>query len=174
MTGRFLISRTGFPTRYFPCWYFPDNVEVKGHAVVNIGQAEVKLLRNALWLPNLVGRISNQSIMHCWDQRSCRDQPEVKLLRNALRLPNLVGRGRTPDQSGKHCWSQGHAEVRQGQPGIKLPRNALWLPNLVGRNPDQRIMHCWNQRSCWGQPESTRGQIARKSPMATKFGNGDL
>ena len=33
-------------------------------------------------------------------------------------------------------------------------RNALWLPNLVGRIPDQRVMHCWGQRSCRGRPGS--------------------
>ena len=43
-------------------------------------------LRNALWLPNLVGKTPDQSVMHCWGQRSCRGhtgQPEVKLLGNA-------------------------------------------------------------------------------------------
>ena len=49
-------------------------------------------------------------------------------------------------------------------------RNALWLPNFVGRIPDQRVMHYWGQRSCRGHPGSTRGQIASKCPMATKFG----
>ena len=39
-------------------------------------------------------------------------------------------------------------------------RCALRPPNLVGRTPDQSIMHCWGQRSCRGQPGSTRGQIA--------------
>ena len=27
--------------------------------------------RNALWPPNLVGRTPEQSVMHCWGQRSC-------------------------------------------------------------------------------------------------------
>ena len=31
-------------------------------------------------------------------------------------------------------------------------RNALWLPNLAGRPPDQRVMHCWGQRSWRGHP----------------------
>ena len=31
-------------------------VGVKGYAGINWGQPEVKLLRNALWLPDLVGR----------------------------------------------------------------------------------------------------------------------
>ena len=29
-------------------------------------------LRNTLWLPNLVRRTPDQSIVHCWGQRSCR------------------------------------------------------------------------------------------------------
>ena len=47
---------------------------VKGHAGVIWGQLEVKLLSNALWPPNLVGRTPDQSIMHCLGQRSCRGQ----------------------------------------------------------------------------------------------------
>ena len=35
-------------------------------------------------------------------------------------------------------------------------------------------MHCWGQRSCRGQLGSTRGQIAQKCPMATKFGGKNL
>ena len=31
-------------------------------------------LRNALWLSNLVRRTPDQSIVHCWGQRSCRGQ----------------------------------------------------------------------------------------------------
>ena len=31
-------------------------------------------LRKALWLPNLVKRTPDQSIVHCWGQRSCRGQ----------------------------------------------------------------------------------------------------
>ena len=43
------------------------------------------------------------------------------------------------------------------QKKVECPPRA---PNLVGRTPDQSIMHCWGQRSCRGQPGSTRGQIA--------------
>ena len=49
-------------------------------------------------------------------------------------------------------------------------RNALWLPNLVIRTSDQSVVHCWVQRSCRGHLGSTRGQIAWKCPMVTKFG----
>ena len=87
---------------------------VKGHIGVNWGQPEVTLLRNVVWLPNLVGRTSDQSVIHCWGQRSCRGQSgstRGQLLRNALWLPNLV---RTPDQGVIHCW--GHRSCR-GQLG---------------------------------------------------------
>ena len=47
---------------------------VKGHIWVSWGQVGVNLLSNALWPPNLVGRTPDQSIMHCWGQRSCRGQ----------------------------------------------------------------------------------------------------
>ena len=39
--------------------------QVKGHL-------EVKSSRNALWLPNLVSRTPDQSVVHCWGQRSWR------------------------------------------------------------------------------------------------------
>ena len=39
--------------------------QVKGHL-------EVKSSRNALWLPNLVSRTPDHSVVHCWGQRSCR------------------------------------------------------------------------------------------------------
>ena len=67
------------------------------------GQTGVKFLRNALWLPNLVGRTLDRSVMHCWGQRSCwgqPGQPRVKLLRNAPWPPNLVGK--TSDWSVTH------------------------------------------------------------------------
>ena len=40
----------------------------KVHAGVNW----VKLLTNALWLQNLVGRTPDPKILHCYRQRSCR------------------------------------------------------------------------------------------------------
>ena len=69
---------------------------------VSQSQSEAKLLRNVLWLQNLVKRKSDKNVMHCWGQ------PEVNLLRNVLWLPNLVRRtlGRTPDQSVVYCWDQ--------------------------------------------------------------------
>ena len=41
------------------------NIGVKGHAEINWGQPEVKLLRNTIWLPDLVGKTSDQSVMQC-------------------------------------------------------------------------------------------------------------
>ena len=78
------------------------------------------MLRNALWIPNFVGKTSDQSVIHCWGQKPCRGQlglPEVKLLRNAPWLPNLVVR--TRDQNIMHCWDQrsyrGQTGVARGQ-----------------------------------------------------------
>ena len=36
------------------------------------GHPEVKSSRNALWLPNLVRRTPDHSLVHFWGQRSCR------------------------------------------------------------------------------------------------------
>ena len=65
---------------------------------------------------------------------------------------------------------EGHVGVSWGQVWVNLLINALWLPNFAGRTPDQSVMNCCGQRSCRGHPRSTRGQIALKCPMATKFG----
>ena len=94
------------------CW-----VGVKGHAGVSQGQPEVKLLRNAVWPPNLVGRILDQSVTHCWVRGHAgvsQGQPEIQFYRNALWPPNLAER--TPDQSVMHQWVKGHAGVSWGQP----------------------------------------------------------
>ena len=88
--------------------------------------------------------------------------------RSALWSPYLVGR--TPDQKVIHYWGQKSYRGQPGQLGVKLLRNALWPPDLVGRTLDRSIKHCWGRRSCRGQPGSTRGQIAWKWPMETKFG----
>ena len=64
-------------------------------------------LRNALWLPNLVGRVPDQRVMHCGVKGHAgviQGQPGVKLLRNALWPPNLVGK--ISDQTVMQCWSQ--------------------------------------------------------------------
>ena len=110
-------------------------------------------LKNALWLPNLVKRTPDQSVLHCWGQRSCRviwGQPGVKLLRNALWPPTLVGR--TPDQSVMHYWGWRSCRGQLGSSRGHLLSNALRPTNLVGRTPEQSVMHYWGQRSCRGQP----------------------
>ena len=48
---------------------------VKGHAGVIRGQSRVKLLRKCTMVTKyLVGRITDQSVMHYWGLRSCRGQ----------------------------------------------------------------------------------------------------
>ena len=85
---------------------------VKGHAGNNRGQPEVKSLRNALWLPNFIGRTSFQSVMHRWGQRSYWGNPVSTRghdARNAIWPPYLVGR--TLEQSVTYYWVIGHAGV---------------------------------------------------------------
>ena len=121
--------------------------------------------QSALEMPyghqNLVRRTPDQSVVHCWGQRSCRvtwGQTGVKSISNALWPPNLVGR--ISDQSVMHCWGQRSCRVSWGQVGVTLLSNDLWTPNLVGRTPDQSVMHCWGQKSWRGQLGSSRGQFA--------------
>ena len=101
---------------------------VRGHAGVSQGQPEVKLLRNAVWPPNLVGRTLDQSVTHCWVRGHAginQGQPEVKFFRNALWPPNLAER--TPDQSVMHRWVKGHAGVSRDQ----SEGNCLEMPKAI-------------------------------------------
>ena len=92
--------------------------------------------RNALWLPNLIGRTPEQSVMHYW----------VKDHAGVTRPPDLVGR--TSDQSVMHYWG---SKVMQGSAGVNHRSNCSeWPPNLVERTSDQSVMHCWCQRSYRG------------------------
>ena len=73
-------------------------------------------LWNDLWLPNLVGRTSDQMAMYCWGQRWCRGQlgqPEVKWLRNAFWLPSaLLG-----------------SKIMQGSGGVNQRSHSLEIPH---------------------------------------------
>ena len=130
---------------------------VKGHAGVSWGQEGVNMLSNALWPPNLVGRTPDQSVIHWWGQRSCRGHPGSTRGQIAYKCRMTTKFG------GKNHWPKRNAllgsKVMKGSAGVKLFNNALWPPNLVGRTHDQSVMYCWGQRSCTGQPRSTRGQI---------------
>ena len=84
-------------------------------------QGSARVNQRSNWLEmaiKSVGRTSDLSILHCWDQRSCRGQPAVKLLENPQWPPDLVAW--TPDQSVTHCWGQSHKGSTRGQ----LLRNA--------------------------------------------------
>ena len=109
----------------------------------------------AIWPPNLVGRIPDQSIMHCWGQKSCRGHPEVKLLRNALWPPNLVGR--IPHQSIMHCWVKGHEGVSWDQVKVSLLNNALWPPKFGGKNswPERNAL-LWSKVMHWSAKVNQR------------------
>ena len=64
-------------------------------------------LKNALWLPNLVRRTPDQSIVHCWGRRSCRGHLGSTRGQIAQKCPTATKfGGRTPDQREMHCWGQ--------------------------------------------------------------------
>ena len=86
-----------------------------------------------LWLPNLVGRIPDQSVMDYWGQKTCRGQPEVKLPIYAQFLPNLVGR--TPDQIVMLCWVKGHAAISRSQSEVKLLNGLAYYSLLLSTTP---------------------------------------
>ena len=67
---------------------------VKGHAGVSQGQPGVKMLKYVLWLPNLVGRTPDQSVMYYWGQRSCRGQLGSRRGQIALICPMATKFGR--------------------------------------------------------------------------------
>ena len=112
------------------------------------------MLSNALWPPDLVERTPDQSVMHCWGQRSCRGQPGSSRGQIAEKCCMATKFGR------KNPWSKCNSLLGQrscrGQPEVKFFRNALWPPNLAERTPDQSVMHRWVKGhagvSC-GQPE---------------------
>ena len=104
--------------------------EVCGHIfeATHLGSKVIQrsiCLRNALWPPNLVERIPDQSVMHCWGQSHkgvSWGQVGVNLLNSALWPPNLVGR--TPDQSVMHLLGSkvmlGSARVNQRSNCIEM------------------------------------------------------
>ena len=61
------------------------------------------------------------------------------------------------------------ARGQLGSTRVKLLRYTLWVPNFVERTPTRKVKTCWGQSLCRGQLDSTRGQIAWKCCVATKF-----
>ena len=127
---------------------------VKGHAGVSKGQPKVKLLRNAVWPLNLVGRTPDQSVTHCRGRRSCRGHPGSSLcvcvcrwgcvcvcpamrfaMLRGIELKIGMGVGDGPTRFVGIFSKRPHLGSKVIQRSICL-RNALWLPNLVIRTPD--------------------------------------
>ena len=73
-------------------------------------------LRNVLWLPNLVGRTPDRSVMHCWGQRSRRGHPGSTRGQIAQECPMATNFGE------KDPWLECNAlvglKVMQGQLGV--------------------------------------------------------
>ena len=91
-------------------------------------------LRNALWLPNLVGRTSYQSVMHCWYQKSCRGQPgqpQVKLPRSPYGC--LMQYEEPLTIVLMHFWGQ------QGPSSGQIACKCIVATDLVGRIHDKNV-----------------------------------
>ena len=136
---------------------------------VSWGQAEVKLLRKAICLPNLVGRAPGQSVMYCCCQRPCRGQMGSTSGHIASKCPLITKFGK------KNLWPKyGH----WGQPEVKLLRNTLMGTKFDRKNP---CVKCYaflgsaimatkcGRKNHWGsllevcrdQPRSNRCQVAK-------------
>ena len=83
-------------------------------------------LRNALWLPNLVGRTPDWSVMHCWGRRSRRGHPGSTRGQIAQECPMATKFGR------KNPWPECNAlvgsKVMQGSAGVNQRSNCLGMP----------------------------------------------
>ena len=108
-----------------------------------------------------MGRIPDQSIMHCWGQRSCRGQ----LGSICLAMPYGHQIWWQEPLTRAYCIAgvEGHVGVSWGQVGVSLLSNPLWPPKFGGKNLNQSVMHCWGLRSYRGQLGSTRGQLLRNN-----------
>ena len=144
---------------------------IKGHTGVNRDQPGVKLLRNAQWLPNLVGRTPNWSVMHCWDQRSYRGKPRSTSGQIAQEYPiwpydHQIWWEEPPTEVQCIAGVDVHVGVNRGHPGVKLLRNDLWLPNFGRKNPWPKCSALMRSYVIQG---SSRGQIAQECPTAAKW-----
>ena len=116
---------------------FVTTRQVKGHL-------EVKSSRNALWLPNLVSRTPDHSVVHCWGQRSCRGhRGQVGSICLAMPYDHQIWWEEPLSRLKCIAGVKGHVEVIWGQVGVNLLSNDLRPPNLVGRTPEHSVMHCW-------------------------------
>ena len=102
----------------------PISFRATPYAGVIWGQPGVKLLSNALWPPNLVERTPDQSVMHCWGQRSCKAGVKWGQFVKQYLMPTKV--------SGKNPWPKRNAllgsKVIQGSAGVKKGSICLAMP----------------------------------------------
>ena len=101
----------------------------------------------------------------------CLGKLKYVLLCFAVWSWNLAwGRGRANEVWALDLRAYFRSDPTKGQ---RLSSGQVALEMPYERAPDQKIMHCWGQRSCRGQLGSTRGQIAQVWSMATKFGRAN-
>ena len=102
------------------------------------GSAGVNLLNNALWPPNLVGRIHDQNVMHCWGQSSCTGQPGSTTGQIPQNCPVSAKIGRKNPRP--ECNALMGSKVLQGSSGVNhrqnCSRNAIWLPGVIRGQPE--------------------------------------
>ena len=134
-----------------------------------MGQPGVKLLRNAIWVPNLVGKTPDRRVVRYWGRTSCRGQPESTRGPIAKVCPMATRFGKRTHNAllalkvmQKPFW------VNQSN-CTKCPRILadIRLPNLV-RTPDRSVRSAMlGSKVMQG---STRGLIAQECPIGTECG----
>ena len=87
----------------------------------------------AMWLPNLVGRTSDQNVVHCWGKWLCRGQlgsPTGQIARECRMATKYVGRKNPWAMTikGILCWFQRSCVVNQRSNWLEMPySHQMWL-----------------------------------------------
>ena len=90
---------------------------MQGLAGINQGSNCIELPYGyQIWLEELD---PNQSVMHCWSQRSCRDQPDVIFPKDCLIATKSARKNLKSMCNALHCWSMLELQVMQSQLGGK-------------------------------------------------------
>ena len=103
-----------------------SNAGIKGHTGVSSGSAGVKLLRNALWLPDLVGRTPDRNEVQCWGHMPCMGQLRSTRGHIAQECPVATKFGRM--NPWPKCSAMLGLKVIWGQMGVNRVSNCLEIP----------------------------------------------
>ena len=97
------------------------------------GQPEVKLLRNALWSPNLVERTPDQNLMHSRSQRSCRviwGQQGVQVAQECSKETKFERKNQRNLTLMKHSVLLG-SQVMKGSAGVNHMLHCSGMPHTL-------------------------------------------